>query len=226
MDWKSLLLGDEEWNFLLNTALRTTIMFLVILIGLRLLGKRGIHQLSVFELGVIIGLGSAAGDPMFYKDVGVLPSFIVFAIVVVMYRLSTYLISTSDRFETFMEGRPHYVLREGVILESFRKQPIAKEEFFATLRQHQVSHLGQVERAIIEGDGQLSIFYYPDENVVKGLPILPDALADCTEAISAEGHYSCYNCGNTQYLTPATNILCNKCNHNKWVRSSNEIRIK
>ena len=70
-DWKQLLLGSEECSFLPETILRTSIMFIVILIGLRLLGKRGVKQLSVFELVVIIGLGSAVGDPMFYKDGGI-----------------------------------------------------------------------------------------------------------------------------------------------------------
>lgn len=80
VEWKMLLLGEENWSFLLETAFRTLIMFIVILLGLRMLGKRGVKQLSVFELGVIIGLGSAAGDPMFYKDVGLLPGIIVFSI--------------------------------------------------------------------------------------------------------------------------------------------------
>ena len=54
-DWKVLLLGGEEWSFLPETMLRTSIMFLVILTALSLLGKRGVKQLSVFELVVIIG---------------------------------------------------------------------------------------------------------------------------------------------------------------------------
>lgn len=72
----------EDWSFLPETVLRSLIMFIVILISLRLLGKRGVKQLSIFELVVIIGLGSAAGDPMFYKDVGILPAIIVFSMVV------------------------------------------------------------------------------------------------------------------------------------------------
>src|SRR5690606_25009087 len=116
MDYRSLLLGSEDWQFLVNAFIRTVIMFLVILIGLRLMGKRGIHQLSVFELGVIIGLGSAAGDPMFYKDVGILPAIVVFTVVISLYRLVTYLVARNDRLETIIEGRPVYILRDGVIL--------------------------------------------------------------------------------------------------------------
>lgn len=67
IDWSALFLGTEDWSFLTEVALRTFIMFLIIIIGLRFMGKRGVKQLSVVELVVIIGLGSAAGDPMFYK---------------------------------------------------------------------------------------------------------------------------------------------------------------
>ena len=144
-----MLLGSEDWQFLVNAFIRTVIMFLVILIGLRLMGKRGIHQLSVFELGVIIGLGSAAGDPMFYKDVGILPAIVVFIVVISLYRLVTYLIAKNDRFETIIEGRPVYILRNGAILESFSEPLLGHDELFSMLRQHQVSHLGQFETVII-----------------------------------------------------------------------------
>ena len=66
IDWSAILLGSEEWSFLPEVALRTLIMFIIIITGLRFMGKRGVKQLSVVELVVIIGLGSAAGDPMFY----------------------------------------------------------------------------------------------------------------------------------------------------------------
>ena len=225
MDLESLLFGKEEWQFLLNTFIRTVIMFLVILIGLRLLGKRGIHQLSVFELGVIIGLGSAAGDPMFYKDVGILPAVVVFTVVIAMYRLVTYLITKNDRIETLLEGRPSYILRDGTILETFKDQPLAHDEFFAVLRQHHVTHLGQVETVIIESDGKLSIFFYPDDKVRHGLPIMPDELRQCYEHVTEEGLYSCFLCGKTEMLTLSSNYRCKNCQHEKCVKSVGGKRI-
>jgi len=101
--WKELLMGGEEWSFLLETVLRTLIMFIVIMISLRILGKRGVKQLSVFELVVIIGLGSAAGDPMFYKDVGILPALAVFTMIVILYTSITYFIGKNKNFEELVE---------------------------------------------------------------------------------------------------------------------------
>ncbi|RYG49103.1 MAG: DUF421 domain-containing protein, partial [Chitinophagaceae bacterium] len=94
-EWQKLLLGEEEWSFMPEVLFRTLIMFILVLSALRILGKRGVRQLSIFELVVIISLGSAAGDPMFYKDVGIVPAIGVFTVVVSSYYLVTYLVGKS-----------------------------------------------------------------------------------------------------------------------------------
>lgn len=134
------MLGGEDWSFLPETVLRTLIMFVVILTTLRLLGKRGVKQLSVFELVVIIGLGSAAGDPMFYKDVGILPALIVFTMVVSLYTLVTYMVGKNKKFEKLVEGKPVCLIKDGVFsIENFKKEILGEDEFFAELRLQSVS---------------------------------------------------------------------------------------
>lgn len=227
LEWKTLLLGSEQWSFLFEAGLRTLVMFLVILMYLRLLGKRGVKQLSVFELGVIIGLGSAAGDPMFYKDVGLLPGILVFSIVFGLYRFITYLINRSSKFENFVEGSPTCILKDGQILvKNFEEEPIARDEFYSQLRLHSVSHLGQVEEAIIETNGEVSIYYYPDEEVKPGLPIIPSLCEEKLTAIVKEDVYSCGFCGYTATLPPATEHTCPCCKEKKWLKSINRKRIK
>ncbi|HET6557931.1 MAG TPA: DUF421 domain-containing protein [Prolixibacteraceae bacterium] len=224
--WKELLLGGEEWNFLLETVLRTFIMFVVIMVSLRLLGKRGVKQLSVFELVVIIGLGSAAGDPMFYKDVGILPALIVFVMIVLLYSTITYFIGKSNQFEVLIEGKPVYLIKQGKFsVENFKKEPLGEDEFFAELRMNGVSQLGQVEEAIIESSGNISIFYFPDNEVKYGLPIMPGKLDKATYKIHQPDIYSCTFCGNTEELKPAASHTCKVCKKNKWVKSSNKKRI-
>lgn len=227
LEWKSLLLGSEKWSFLFETALRTFVMFLVILFYLRMLGKRGVKQLSVFELGVIIGLGSAAGDPMFYKDVGLLPGVLVFSIVFGLYRFITFLINRSNKFEEFVEGSSACVVMEGQILvDNFKQELIAVDEFFSQLRLHSVSHLGQVQEAILETNGESSIFYYPDEEVKYGLPIIPRLCENKLVAIPAEGYYSCTYCAYTDKLPAASEHICPSCQKKEWLKAINNKRIK
>lgn len=226
-DWKFFLLGTEEWKFLLETSLRTIIMFVVILASLRLLGKRGVKQLSVFELVVIIGLGSAAGDPMLYKDVGILPALIVFVLIIGLYKIVVYFIGKNKKFEILVEGKSVCLIKEGVFsIENFKKEALGEDEFFSELRLHSVSQLGQIEEAIVESSGSISIFYYPDEDVKYGLPIMPDALGHSMETIQVPGNYSCTFCGYTEKLNPVTKISCPTCKKYKWVKASNKKRIQ
>lgn len=174
---KEFLLGKDEWSFLAETVLRSCIMFLIIVVSLRLLGKRGVKQLSVFELVVIIGLGSAAGDPMFYNDVGILPPLIVFVMLVSLYSLLTLLVGKSKKFELLLEGKPIYLIENGTFsIDNFKKEVLGADEFFSELRLKGISQLGQVSAAIEESNGEISVFYAADEDVKYGLPILPDML--------------------------------------------------
>jgi uncharacterized membrane protein YcaP (DUF421 family) len=224
--WKELLLGSEEWNFLAETVLRTSIMFLVILTSLRVLGKRAVKQLSVFELVIIIGLGSAAGDPMFYKDVGLLPSLTVFILFVSFYLLTTQLVSKNKKIEHLVEGKPVCLVEEGIFsIENFKKEPLAQDEFFAELRLKGVSHLGQIENAIIETGGGISIYFYPDNDVKYGLPILPGSLEEQTKKISTTDNYACTFCGYTEKLQRAEKHNCPKCKKDLWVKAINKKRI-
>ena len=224
--WKELLLGSEEWSFLPETILRSFIMFVIILVSLRILGKRGVKQLSVFELVVIIGLGSAAGDPMFYKDVGILPAIIVFAMVIGLYSLITFFIGRNKKFEDIVEGRPVCLIKDGKFsIENFKKEALGEDEFFAELRMQGVSQLGQVEEAIEESSGNISVFFYPDDEVKFGLPIMPKSLEESLKVIPAAGYYSCIFCGYTEELVTVQNKTCPECNKNEWVPASNRKRV-
>lgn len=226
MDWKELLLGDQDWGFLPEVLLRSVVMFVVILVSLSILGKRGVKQLSVFELVVIIGLGSAAGDPMFYKDVGFLPVMIVFAIVVGLYSWVTHMVGRNKNFERTIEGRPICLVEKGrFAVENFKKEALGQDEFFSELRSRGVSHLGQVEIAIIETNGTISVFFYPDDQIRYGLPIMPDSLEKQVKKIGEEGYYACVFCGNTEELHAASHHTCRICKKDRWVKASRKKRV-
>ncbi|TDG36141.1 DUF421 domain-containing protein [Pedobacter changchengzhani] len=201
-------------------------MYIIILFSLRLLGKRGVKQLSVFELVVIISLGSAAGDPMFYKEVGLGSAMLVFFMVVLAYKTTSYLVGKSKKIEKLIEGECTCLIKEGTFsIDNFKKESLAQDEFFAELRQKSISHLGQIKLTLIETSGEMSVYYYSDEDVKYGLPILPDLFKNRAEEIKEEGIYSCAFCGNTLKLLPTKQILCSRCNKTKWVKSLNEKRI-
>ena len=225
-DWRNLLLGEEEWCFLPEVLLRSAIMFLVTLIALRLIGKRGIMQ-GVFEIVTIITLGSAAGDPMFYKKVGLLPAILVFVTIVLMYKLVNFFVARNERIEHLVEGRHVRLVKENrFAIENFKHEDISKDEIFSDLRLSGASHLGQVESAYIEASGRMSVFFLPDEKVDYGLPLLPELYeAQVTQIIHA-GLYSCAHCAYTKEIQVTEEHKCPVCGEMKWVRSINNKRVK
>jgi len=224
IEWQALLFGTETAEFLVEVFLRSFMMFCLILIGLSASGKRGIKQLSIFELVIIIGLGSAAGDPMFYKDVGIVPAIMVFVVVVSLYRLVTWLSGKSKRFERLVEGSPIYLVREGrFAISDFKKEDLSQDEFFAELRVANVEHLGQVKTAVMETSGIISLLFYPEDEVKYGLPLYPDLYKKKSRGIGVEGLYACAYCGNTQQLKGAS--CCERCEREEWVPAMNTKRI-
>jgi uncharacterized membrane protein YcaP (DUF421 family) len=226
LDWKELLMGHEEWSFILEIILRTAIMFLTIIIGLRVLGKRGVKQLSIFELVVIIGLGSAAGDPMFNKDVGIVSSIMVFIVIILLYTIVTYFIAKNKKFEQLIEGKPICLIENGEFsIDNFKKENLGSDEFFAELRLRGISQLGQIEKAIEESSGEISVFFFEDEKVKYGLPIMPDSLDQPLKIIKQKDHYSCTFCGHTEEKQIGDAGSCKKCKKDEWICSSNKKRI-
>ena len=62
MDLASIFIHDTTWTFAVEIAIRVIVMFSMIILFLRFTGKRGVRQLSVFELTIILSLGSIAGS--------------------------------------------------------------------------------------------------------------------------------------------------------------------
>ena len=221
-----ILIGEEEWFFLFVIAGRTVIMFVAILIALAILGKRGVKQLSVFELVIIISMGSAAGDPMFYKEVGLLSAFTVFIMIILCYKFTTYLVFKSERIEKMIEGTPMCLVKDGKFsINNFKNEPLGYDEFFGEMRQYSVSHLGQIEIALIEISGEISLYYYRDEEVKFGLPILPHLYEEQHCQIMKRDVYSCAFCGTTETIEETDKHLCSTCGKDKWVKSINNTRI-
>ena len=228
MNWQDILFGAEDFIFLAEIAFRSLIMFLLLFAGLRLTGKRAVKQLSIFELLIIIALGSAAGDPMIYKEIGVVYALVVFIIVFLSYWLITKLIEHSKKMETILEGKPYCIVQEGkASKELLKHKELAMDEFFSVLRNQHIFHLGQVENAILETSGELSILFYNSPDIKAGLPIWPDYLKKKTKQVKHHGMYACTYCGYTHIMNAGESNVCGYCNENdEWVEAETGNREK
>ncbi len=218
-DWHRILINDLPWAFLGEVALRTALMFLILLVTLTAAGKREVRQLSVYELVLVIGLGSAAGDPMFYNDVPLVPAVVVFAIIMVCYKTATFISDRNQTIHDAIEGKPVYVVENGCIqVDDFDREDLSQDELFSELRQKGIEQLGQVRIAIREPSGELSVFPFEQNDVKVGLPILPKAFNKKADYIDEPGQYACCNCGRVErYHQSARQPICSSCGQSVWV---------
>lgn len=226
MNWNELLFGQEGASFLFEIGFRTVVMFLVVVVSLSFTGRRGVKQLSVFEMVMIISLGSAAGDPMFYKEVGLLQAAVVFLVVLLFYRLIIYFISRYDNIEFLFEGKPLLIILDGKFTEpSVNTKQLGSDELFSELRNMNIEHLGQLKRVLLETDGSLSILYFKEEEVIPGLPIWPENYERKSNVITLPGLHSCSKCGYTESISPTSDYPCRVCKNLKWVEPLDCTRI-
>ena len=111
-DLPRMLLGDEPPLFLLEIAVRTLIIYVYTLTLVRWLGGRSIGQLSMVEFLLVIALGSAVGDAMFYPDVPLVHAMVVITIVVMLDKALSFLVMRNTVLEDVIEGRTAEVVRD------------------------------------------------------------------------------------------------------------------
>lgn len=226
-DWQRMLLDQFPPLFLAEVALRALFAFVAVFVFLKVSGRRGIRQLSVFELVIILTLGSAAGDVSFYEDVPLLPVAAVFITLLALYRLTVALMTKSHRFGGWVEGRPITIIRDGIYeLRSLDQLQISADEFFMELRQQGVEHLGQVRLAILETDGEVSLYFHGPDEVRPGLSVLPPEHRPTFRQVPASGMYACTRCGFPHVLETGQEQPCPRCHNPHWARALTSLRSR
>ncbi len=224
MDWSKVFINELDWTYAAEIGLRTLIMFVLVLLLLRLSGKKGVRQLSLFEVAIIISFGSAAGDPMFNQDIAIVPCLLVLLTIIAIYRIITWAVMKWETVESVFEGDPEYIIEDGLfVLKHEDRHTFAKDEFLSEMRQQNIEHLGQVRTAILETNGTVSFFFFADDKVQYGMPVLPKPYGKMNSDIPIPGKYACTYCGCVEELTVGKK--CSRCNKQSWVKAINTLRI-
>jgi uncharacterized membrane protein YcaP (DUF421 family) len=228
-DWERFWLSEEApVSFLLEIVVRCVLMFLLTIGALRISGKRGIRQLSLFEFALILVLGSAAGDATIYHDTPLLHAVTVFVVIIALYVFFNYLTDKYPRIERLLEGEPELIIIEGEIdLPAFTKSSLTGQELCGQLRQLQVEHLGQVRRLYIEATGEISAFFFEPEDERPGLPIWPELYKHPLYELPAAGLHACHACATVRELPAGpTPAQCPRCGRaDGWLPACDTSRL-
>lgn len=148
--------------------IRTVILFAATVVFLRLMGKREIGQLQPYELVIIIMISELAAIPMQNTSIpiinGLIPIFILFAAHVTL----SFLALKSESARAIICGKPSVLIENAVLMEDeMRKLRYNINDLLEQLRQKNVSDIADVEFAILETSGNLSVFLKSDKRPVQ-----------------------------------------------------------
>ena len=191
-DWMRMFLGDQPPLFLMEIVFRIAVIWLWTLTLLRWIGGRSVAQLSLSEFLLVIALGSAVGDSLFYPDVPLVHAMLVVLGIVCLDKLVDVVIRRWTKAKAVIDGQPHEVLRHGRILnDGLNVNKIGGFELMEMLRLKGVMNLASVSHAYIEPSGQLSAF--PAQSPGLGLAIVPPP--ELGTAPPGDGQNCCCGCG-------------------------------
>jgi len=147
-------LAAPAWDIILRTAL----IYLALLIGLRIAGKREIGQMTVFDLVVLLLLSNAVQNAMLGPDTSLVGGLLAAAVLLALNAILARLGRGSPRLRRLIEGSPTLLILHGVpISNHMQKEGISEETLQAALREHGVKELEDVEMAVLEIDGSISV---------------------------------------------------------------------
>ena len=149
---------------MLQPYVRTIVLYLVMIIVIRILGKRQIGQMEPSEFVVTMMVANLATIPMENTEIPLPEGLIPIATILGAELAMTQLNLKSSRLRKLLCGKPEILIENGNILQkNLRKSRITLDELTGHLREKDVLDIRAVQYAILETNGNLSVFPYPKE---------------------------------------------------------------
>ena len=154
---------------LLEIAGRTAAIYLLILLGVRLSGKREVGQMTPFDLTLLLLLSNAVQNAMTGPDTSLAGGAVAAGTLLVLNYGVAEVAGFNRRFRRFVQGSPTLLVHNGSVLEAhMAREHVTLDELQRALREHGISNLKDVALAVLEVDGSISCLKYDD--VVPAAP--------------------------------------------------------
>ncbi len=148
---------------LLDIVVRCVVIYLTLLVGLRLMGKRQVGQLTPFDLLLLLLLSNAVQNAMIGPDTSLFGGLVAAVTLFGLNYLVARVARASGRAAQILEGTPTLLIRDGDFLEAhLASEGISRADILRALREHGVDDPSAVRSAILEVDGSISVLRTDD----------------------------------------------------------------
>jgi uncharacterized membrane protein YcaP (DUF421 family) len=152
-----------SWHTLLEIAVRSAIVYLVVIVGIRLSGKREVGQMTPFDLTLLLLLSNSVQNAMTGPDTSVAGGVTAAATLLILNFVIGRFSGTNRAFRKFIQGKPTLLVHNGeVIVDHMRRERVSLDELKRAMREHNIEDISQVALAVLEVDGTISCLRYDD----------------------------------------------------------------
>lgn len=162
---------------MLTIFVRSIVLYIVVLFVMRLMGKREIGQLQPFELAIAIMIADLATIPMSDVGIPIIDGIIPILGLLVMHLIISYINLKSMKVRGLICGKPSILIFRGKIDEQMmKKERFTINELQERLRANSINDIGDVEFAILETNGQISVIEKPNKRTTtpEDFDMMPD----------------------------------------------------
>lgn len=150
--------SSKDMNNYLDIIVRAASVYVFMLLAIRFFGKKELSQLSVADLVLVLLISNAVQNAMVGPDVSLQGGLLAALVLFVLNYLIKLLVFRSKKLRTFIEGEPVMLIYKGnIIEENLQAEKITRAELDAVMREHGVAAAKDVELAILETDGNISV---------------------------------------------------------------------
>jgi uncharacterized membrane protein YcaP (DUF421 family) len=150
-------------HVLLSVLLRTVVIYAVVLLGVRLSGKREVGQMTPFDLTLLLLLSNAVQNAMTGSDTSLLGGVVAACTLLLMNYFVAEASGVNRRFRRFIQGQPTLLIHDGQIISAhLAKEHVSGDELHRALREHGIADYKDVALAVLEVDGSISCLKYDD----------------------------------------------------------------
>ena len=148
---------------LLQIVLRTGVIYLLVLIGVRLSGKREVGQMTPFDLTLLLLLSNSVQNAMTGPDTSLLGGAVAAATLLILNYLVANVSRGNRRWRRLIEGEPSLLVHDGKVIQShMAREHVSMDELHRAVREHGISGCDQVALAVLEVDGSISCLKYDE----------------------------------------------------------------
>lgn len=160
----------------MSIVFKTVVLYFLIVIAYRIMGKKEIGKLSIIDLIVSILIAELAAISIEQYDSSILISIIPILCLVVIEMIFSYIGLKSPKFRKMVEGSPVVIIKNGKLnFEAMSKLRYSLEDLITQLREQSIKSIEEVNYAVLENNGKLSIF---EKETEYPLPIIMDGQID------------------------------------------------